>query len=554
MRRIFLTLCMLFFTQFASSAWAALTQTEVSQLYVSLLGRASEGDGNAYWMNSTNMDEAAGSMLNCTDVKNYFGTALDSNQAFIEHIYFNTLGKTYADDKTGIDYWVGELNRGVSKSSTITSLINAAIEPVNAGAAQDQFNNRVEVSNYCADVIAPCTDPHGFTGFIANVTDDDATIASAMELIDTALQKLSFTANFGGTDDDYGNSVQQTEGGGYIITGWTESYGSSESDRDVYLIKTDGIGKKIWSATFGGSDSDYGNSVRQTTDGGYIVAGTTESFVSQGSQVYLIKIDSSGNTIWTKTFGSKYFNSGKYVQQTADGGYIIAGSTSLYDNTSDFYLIKTDGSGNETWSKTYGGTDNYEALSVEQTKDGGYIIAGPKGYYKEGYLVKTDGSGNETWSKTFGDKACYSVHQTTDGGYIIGANELGGTDSSLIKTDSSGNETWSATFDGIKFENGDSVQQTTDGGYIIAGWTSGSELPPGSTVWISDVNLIKTDGSGNEIWSSTFGGKWSDSAHSVQQTADGGYVIAGNTDSYGGGADTNVYLIKTDGNGKLINE
>ncbi len=193
MRNIVFTLLTLAFVLPYGSA-LALTQTEVSQLYIGVFGRASEGSGNSYWQTdsySTSMTATANVMLNTLPAKEYFGSTLYDNKAFIEHIYLNTLGKTYSEDPDGIDYWVSELNIGKSKGEVISALIVAAQVPENAGAAQDRFNNKIEVSNYCADNIPEYTYLTLFTGFIANVTDDISSVTSAKGLIDVASGKIT---------------------------------------------------------------------------------------------------------------------------------------------------------------------------------------------------------------------------------------------------------------------------------------------------------------------------------------------------------------------------
>ena len=357
-----------------------------------------------------------------------------------------------------------------------------------------------------------------------------------------------WTNTFGGSGNERGYSVQQTGDGGYIIAGYTESNGPATGD--FYLIRTDASGIEQWTQTFGGNGDERGFSVQQTSDGGYVIAGYTYSYGAGSADIYLIKTDSSGTEEWSKTFGGSSYDYAFSIQQTSDGGYIITGYTKLPSSSNfDIYLIKTDASGTEQWSQTFGGTGNDYAYSVQQTGDGGYIIAGssyPIGTNSSDiYLIKTDASGTEQWSQTFGGTGynfAYSVQQTSDDGYIIAGSTnaygAGLNDVLLIKTDVSGIEQWSQTFGGIGNDYACSMQQTSDGGYIIAGYTIGvgyMDLP--------DVLLIKTDASGTEQWNQTFGGSDLDDGRSVQQTSDGGYIITGSTISYGAGG-YDVWLLR----------
>ena len=280
-----------------------------------------------------------------------------------------------------------------------------------------------------------------------------------------------------------GRSVQRVTDGGYIITGQT--YNNRNDNSDVWLIKTDSEGNEEWNQTFGGSNNDYGYSLQQTTDGGYIILGTL-----------LIKTDSDGNEEWGKNIG------GKSIQQTTDGGYIIIGGAP------DIELIKTDTNGDTLWAKTFGGSANDVGESVQQTTDGGYIITGHTESYGNGqadvWLIKTDSLGQEEWNQTYGGvdttEVGYSVQQTMDGGYIItGSIESAGIpyDVYLIKADSNGNEQWTKTYGGNSPDEGFSVQQTTDGGYIITGYSD-------SFGSIRVVWLIKIDSEGFVQISSTF--------------------------------------------------
>ena len=363
---------------------------------------------------------------------------------------------------------------------------------------------------------------------------------------------------FGGIDNDFAKSVQETTDGGYIITGSTESFGNG--NLSVYLIKTDDNGVDQWSQTFSGSDEQWGNTVQQTTGGGYVIIGGTESFGAGDRDVYLIKTDGNGIEQWSQTFGGAGSDEGKSVQQTTDGGYIISGDTQSSGNgDEDVYLIKTDGNGLEQWNKTFGGAGNDGSFSVQQTTDGGYIITGYTDSFGNGnfdiYLIKTDGNGIEQWSQTFGgadEDWSWSVQQTTDGGYIISGETQsfgnGNFDIYLIKTDGNGIEQWNKTFGGTDNDGGcyeaSSAQQTADGGYIITGYTE--SFGAGER----DGYLIKTDANGVDQWNKTFGGSDNDEISSVQQTTDGGYVITGGTYSFGNGG-SDIYLIKTDGNGNV---
>lgn len=286
---------------------------------------------------------------------------------------------------------------------------------------------------------------------------------------------------------DIAKSVQQTSDGGYIIGGYTSSYGAH--DYDAWLIKTDENGNPLWGRTFGGAGDDYATSVQQTSDGGYILGGSQ-----------LIKTDSDGNSEWIRTLGSNN------VQQTMDGGYILVDSYKQPTGWFDVLLIKTDENGNKSWERTFGEAGNDVGNSVYQTSDGGYIVAGNTACQycaEDALLIKTDANGNEQWSRTFGgaggDRAS-SVQQTSDGGYIF----AGVTGSEppygawLIKIDAIGCDQWSKIFGEASWAS--SVQQTSDGGYILAGWTTSNGF--GST----DLWLTKTDANGNQLWNIALGG------------------------------------------------
>ena len=374
---------------------------------------------------------------------------------------------------------------------------------------------------------------------------------------DNGQSVVTFEKTFGGTGRDQGMSVVQTTDGGYVVTGYTESFGAGYLD--VYLIKTDAAGDTLWTRTYGGASRDFGNSVVQADDGGYFVAGYTESFGAGGADVYLIKTAATGDTLWTRTYGGAGEDHGYSVVKTDDGGYAVAGYTaSSGAGGADIYLIKTDASGDALWTRTYGGASSDWGYSIIQTDDGGYVVAGGVmspfgvgGLYGAVYLIKTDASGDTLWTRTFGGTGSEfgtSVVQTNDGGYVVaGWTEsfgAGDVDVYLIKTDASGDTLWTRTFGGTDREWVYSVVQTNDGGYVLAGSTA--SFGAGGY----DLYLIKTDASGDTLWTRTYGGTGTEWGYSVVQTNDGGYIVAGSTGSSGAG-DSDVYLLKLDAEGNL---
>lgn len=362
----------------------------------------------------------------------------------------------------------------------------------------------------------------------------------------------------GGINSDEAHFVQQIKDGGYILAGTTSSYGAGGAD--AWLIKTDSRGNELWNNTFGGKSDDSANSVQQTSDGGYILAGYTESYGAGKHDVWLVRTDAKGIELWNRTFGGTNSDEASSVQQTSDGGYILAGSTYSYGaGNGNAWIIKTNANGSEVWSRR--GDDFWNrkngmsgAISVEETRDNGYIFSGmtsvEDGAPKAAWLVKTDADGKQQWSRTFGGHADWanSVLQTSDGGYVFAGKMYvpGGALAWLIKTDANGKQQWSRTFGRLSSAEvyrvetwAYSVQQTSDGGYVLAGYT---ELykPDMTNAY---ALLIKTDAEGNEQWNRTFGGTSGDAAYSVQQTKDDGYILAGNIKSYGLG-DIDAWLIK----------
>lgn len=349
---------------------------------------------------------------------------------------------------------------------------------------------------------------------------------------------------FGGVEEDICHSVHQTADGGYILAGTTESFGVGHDD--FWLVKTDANGDSLWSHSFGGGGRDICTYVQQTSDSGYMLTGYTESFGAGGWDFWLVKTNENGDSLWSRTYGGSSRDMCASAQQTSDNGFILAGHTTSF-GTGDraFWLVKTNSDGDSLWSRTYGGMYWEECESIRQTSDGGYVLAGYTGVWDgDFWIVKTTANGDSLWSRRFRDdsmEGCQSVWQTSDGGYIL-AGDIGWyphVDILLVKMDMNGDTIWWSIFGGSGDQVCHSVQQTSDGGYILAGLTGHTYIYPPYDVW-----LIKVDANGDSVWSRTFGGTSSDGAYSIQQTADSGYIVAGWTYSYGaGGGD--FWVIKT---------
>ena len=349
-----------------------------------------------------------------------------------------------------------------------------------------------------------------------------------------------WTKTFGGIYQEAGYCIQQTTDGGYIVVGSQMNYNQPLSWQ-VYLIKTDNYGNEEWITTFGIDGTEEGYSVNQTNDNGYIITGRNNN-----AAVYVIKTDEYGNEVWSKSFEGKGYGVGYSIEQTYDGGYIITGETSEeFSESQDVYLIRTDCNGDTLWTQTFG----YEGVdighSVKQTDDTGFIIGGYSDSINDGafYVIKTNCNGVEEWAHRYGIKShCYSIDTTSDGGYILtGFSKVfystNGSDIFIIKIDSYGDLEW-IKYLGEANDGAKSIQQTTDGGFILTGYTNDFA---GDT----DIIIKKLDCDGNEEWSKTFSGNSNyDVGECVIQTTDFGFIIAGHKDYGGPNSNWDVWLIK----------
>ena len=348
---------------------------------------------------------------------------------------------------------------------------------------------------------------------------------------------------FGGPYADGAWCLQETDDGGYILVGNSASRGEGS---DLLLIRTNSTGRCIWSRTWGGSSEDAGYFVQKTRDGGFIVTGSTKSYSMGEELLWLLKIDVNGNLSWERTFGgfvSSAGDGGWSVNETRDGGYIVTGYTQSKGNgRKDLWLLKTDGEGNKIWDRTFGGRNDDVGMSVLQSRDGGYIVAGRTASFTKGgddiWLLKTDLLGDEQWNRTFGgsqDDAGFQVLEVKDGYALVGRTESGSDSKkiTLIKVNLYGRKLWERSYSG---SSASSLQSTADGGYVIAGRIDNIDTG-------RDALIIKTDSTGREEWSMTRGGRGDDIGTFAIQNRDGSYTMTGITDSYGAGRE-DAWLVK----------
>ncbi|MDP8268912.1 MAG: T9SS type A sorting domain-containing protein [Candidatus Tenebribacter davisii] len=358
-----------------------------------------------------------------------------------------------------------------------------------------------------------------------------------------------WTKTFGGIYYENANSVQQTNDGGYVITGRTQSYGLGM--HDIWLIKTDENGNEEWNRTFGGNENDEANCVQQTLDSGYIIVGSTNSYGAGSADIWVIKTDSFGNEEWNTTIGGIGPEYGSFIQQTNDEGFIIVGHTNTFGiGNYNIWLIKIDSVGNEEWNRLFDHGTSYGqdyVYCVKQTADEGFIISGNQGTSsgasRKAWLIKTNENGYELWNQTYYEEGYettgHYVSLIPNGGYIVTglALETGSSNQDIVlfRTDESGNEIWYQKIDKGEMDNAYSVEVTNNGRFILCGYTNQQSLVDGL--------VINIDEDGDEMWSIIIGGNPQDWLKSIKQTIDGGYIIAGETYGYGAGAG-DFWLVK----------
>ncbi len=414
-------------------------------------------------------------------------------------------------------------------------------------------------------------------------------ILFSITMLYAQVPEIEWQKSLGGTGEDVATSIQQTSDGGYIVAGYSYSndgdVSGNHGESDYWVVKLDNAGTIQWQKSLGGSSEDWVGPIKQTSDGGYIVAGHSSSNdgdVSQnygGNDYWIVKLDEIGNIEWEKSLGGSGEDIATDLLQVSDGGYIVVGYSSSNDGDvsqnyggSDYWIVKLDDVGNIEWEKSLGGSREDIATSLHQTSDGGYIVAGHsssndgdvsgnQGGY-DYWIVKLDNAGNLRWEKSLGgngDDMVYTVQQTSDGGYVLAgesnseSGDVSGNhgliDAWIVKLDNSGNLEWQKSLGGSSYDAAVSIRQVPDGGYILSGYTASNDGDVSGNHGSHDFWMVKVDHTGNMLWQKTLGGSNVDIALYNSLTNDGGFIMAGaslsnNGDVSGNHGEFDYWIVK----------
>ena len=403
------------------------------------------------------------------------------------------------------------------------------------------------------------------------------TLATLLSITFTSAQPtIQWQKCLGGSGNDRAFDIQKTIDGGYILAGSSDSNDDDVSinhgDIDYWVVKINNIGTIEWQKSFGGSGRDYASSIQQTSDGGYIVAGSSVSNDgdvsgnhSLGEDYWVVKLTSLGTIEWQKAFGGSGFDYSYSIKQTSDGGYIVAGTSNSNDgdvsgnhDDDDYWVVKINSIGTIEWQKSIGGSGFDRAKSIQQTSDGGYIVAGTSDSndgdvslnngYEDYLVVKLTSIGTIEWQKSLGGSGrdyANSIQQTSDGGYIVAGSSVSNdgdvsgnhgfaTDYWVVKLTSLGAIDWQKALGGINNDYSYSIQQTSDGGYIVAGITYSIDGDVSGNNGGVDSWMVKLTITGTMEWQKALGGTGLDYSYSIKQTSDGGYIVTGESISNDG--------------------
>lgn len=387
-------------------------------------------------------------------------------------------------------------------------------------------------------------------------------------LVAASLQaQVTFQRTFGGAQLDQGFYVARAAGG-FVLAGTTDL--NSAGGTDACIMKTDFSGNLLWTKTAGGAGNELAIFTGVLPNGDIVSCGETFSVGMGGGDAFLCRMDSSGNVIWLQTWGDTLYDIAYSYAPTSDGGFIVCGLTQEAAPADfDAFLIRTDAFGDTLWTRQIGGPGIDHAVSVIQTADGGFAFSGKCMSYGAGssdiYLVRTDAAGDTLWTRVIGgtgwdEGMCLRELPNGDLAVCGGTNSYGegDYDQLLLRTDASGVVLWMHTYGGTKIEAAYGMSLTSDGGFVFTGYTetfgeghAPANLPGEHVLGTDSANVltIRTNGNGDTTWCMSYGGAKKEESFMVLPSADGGFVLAGYSSSFGNDSD-NVMIIRTDSLGR----
>jgi hypothetical protein len=366
----------------------------------------------------------------------------------------------------------------------------------------------------------------------------------------TFSQITTFQKIYPATVNQSGRDVLPTADGGYLIAGSTET--SIVNDVDIMIMKANSAGDLVWTKTYGGNMPEYPNGMIQISAGSYFVIGYTQSAGGGDSDNYILKINTQGDTLWAKSYGGFGNEEAKEIVKAADGNYVFVGaSNSVSFSNNNIQLMKIDTFGTVIWNKYYGGPDYESARSVKLCPDGGFIIAGKTAAsdtsMATALIIKTNSSGDSLWAKMFTGPDSYegkSILANADGTYTLALDDSSGvrdSDVRVMKLDASGTAIWNKVYGGTLKDIVKMIQPTMDGGYVLAAISR-------SFGWVKpDMWMIKLDAAGDSLWTRHYGGPGHEHCFAARQTADSGYIVLGHSKSYS--PNTEVMFLKVNQTG-----
>ena len=362
-----------------------------------------------------------------------------------------------------------------------------------------------------------------------------------------AVTDLEWDRAFGGPANDWAYAMTGTRDGGLATAGRTASKGAG--GEDVYVLRVDGDGTLLWDRTYGGSATDRARAIIETGDGGFAVAGATESKGAGEFDVWLLKLDAAGELIWDRYFGGRATDWASAIVETSDGGLVMAAYTqATADDAYNFWVIKVDGNGELLWERQFGGPATDWASAIAEINDGGLVVVGHTESKGAGdadmWIIKLSADGEMLWDRTVGGSArdyASAVTATGDGGLVVAgpieSDGAEGVDIRVLKLDASGELIWDRHFGGASADWVRAVVETRDGGYAMAGYT----MSKGAG--LNDVWLLKLDAGGELLWDRTYGGGANEWARALVEMPDGSLAMAGDTWSKGAGQG-DVWVLK----------